>query len=82
MRDAEKETGVTNQQVSDWRKLLNDIDKYLAKTELAARRKAGWEENENLLAGKKIKGRSVSASDTDGMRGGRFWKVKRDHPVV
>jgi hypothetical protein len=42
-REAEKLTGISNQQVCDWRKLLTDVDRYLARIELAARRTAGQE---------------------------------------
>jgi len=43
-------TGISQQQVSDWSNRLKDIDKYLAKIELVARRKADWEPNDNFVA--------------------------------
>jgi phage N-6-adenine-methyltransferase len=42
-RDAERHTSVSQQQVSDWRRELADPDRYFAKIERAARRKAGLE---------------------------------------
>lgn len=47
MRDAEKLTGISNQQVSRWRKALKDWEKYRGKVAGAAYRKAMMAAEEN-----------------------------------
>jgi ParB family chromosome partitioning protein len=50
MREAEKLTGIKNEQVSDWRKALADEARYFARIDRAARKRAGLEPADNFLA--------------------------------
>ena len=50
MRQAEDDTGISNQQVSRWNKSLEKPDQYREKLRLAAYRKAGLEPEENHRA--------------------------------